>query len=352
MNMYSGTVDRGAETFVHELAQRLSENHDVTLFQQGPKKGYEKYSVVRKYIEIDWSKSRIDNSFWGRFFVLYFHRKIAVFTLKSLRKIWKDKYDIVIPVNGGWQPAFIRIITWLYRGKMVIAGQSGIGWDDRNNIWSFPNYFIAKTSKAKRWAKKANPFLKNITYIPNGVDLGNFNPKGGKLETRLKPPVVLAVGALNKQKRIDLVIKTVSKLKNTSLLVAGEGEQKYIALGKKLLGKRFQQLSVAHKEMPKVYRVAQVFTLVPEGTEAFGIVYVEAMATNLPVVAIDDEQRREIIGDAGLLIEDPENIDKFSKSLRKALSTDWGNKPRIQAKKFDWDDIARKYEQLFEQLIK
>ena len=56
------------------------------------------------------------------------------------------KYDIVIPVDGGWEPAFIRIATWIYGGKMVISGQSGKGWDDRNNLWSFPNVFISISS--------------------------------------------------------------------------------------------------------------------------------------------------------------------------------------------------------------
>ena len=79
--------------------------------------------------------------------------------------------------------------------------------------------------------------------------------------------------------------------------------------------------------------------------EAFGIVYVEAMASGLPVVATDDENRREIIGDAGLFV-DPENIEEYAQTLGKALKTDFGEKPRQQAKKFSWDKIASQYEQI------
>lgn len=73
------------------------------------------------------------------------------------------------------------------------------------------------------------------------------------------------------------------------------------------------------------------------------------MATNLPVVVNDDPIRREIVGDAGILVG-PTDVEEYSLSLRKALGTDWGDKPRKQAEKFDWDKIAVKYEELFENL--
>ena len=235
---------------------------------------------------------------------------------------------------------------------MVIAGQSGIGWDDRNNLWSFPNVFIALSSKALGWAKRANPLVRS-KYIPNGVDLKKFNPSGPKYKTKLKSPLVLCVGALTPSKRIDLTIKAVAKLKDVSLLVAGDGDTKgeLRNLGKKLLGSRFQLVKAPYQKMPEIYRTADVFTLAPEGSEAFGIVYVEAMASNLPVVAVDDEQRKEIIGNAGMFV-DPTDIEKYSKILDATLKKKWGDKPRKQANKFDWNKIAKEYEALFTNLLK
>jgi glycosyltransferase involved in cell wall biosynthesis len=233
---------------------------------------------------------------------------------------------------------------------MVISGQSGMGWDDRNNLWSFPNAFVALSSTAKIWAKRVNPFVKT-KYIPNGVDLQKFTPKGKKYKTKLSKPIVLCVGALVPEKRIDLVIRAVSKLKDTSLLVVGDGpaKQNLQNLGKSLLGERFQLTKLPFEKMPKVYRVAKVFTLVPVYSEAFGIVYLEAMASRLPVVTIDDQQRREIIGPAGILI-DPENINAYAKALERVLKMNWKIKSRKQAEKFSWDKIAEEYETLFYQL--
>jgi len=91
---------------------------------------------------------------------------------------------------------------------------------------------------------------------------------------------------------------------------------------------------------------------VPEASEAFGIVFIEAMATNLPVVTIRDEQRQEIVGDAGILVRNPKNPEKLRKAIDKALKKKWGNEPRKQAEKFGWDEIVRKYEELFLEICK
>jgi glycosyltransferase involved in cell wall biosynthesis len=236
---------------------------------------------------------------------------------------------------------------------MVISGQSGIGWDDRNNLWSFPDSFVALSSYAKKWASRVNPFAR-VEYIPNGVDLIKFSPKGENLKLRLKRPVVLAVGAFTPTKRIDLVIKAVSKLKETSLLVVGgDGELKseLERIGNNLLGERFQLITLPFEKMHQVYRSVDLFTLGSESYYSFEIVFVEAMATNLPVVANDDPIRREIIGNAGIFVN-PKETETYSEALNKALKIDWGEKPRHQAEKFSWEKIAGKYNDLFESLTK
>ncbi len=98
-----------------------------------------------------------------------------------------------------------------------------------------------------------------------------------------------------------------------------------------------------------MYRSADLFTFSTVPWESFGIVLVEAMASGLPVVATDDPIRREIVGDAGLFV-DPIDTDAYAAAIQKALDTDWGNKPRLQAEKFSWDKIAKQYETLFNSL--
>ena len=304
LNKYQNKVFRGVETFVYELSNRLSKNHQV--------------DVISK--------------------INYFN-------------ILKKKYDVIIPTNGRLQAVIVRKIAWLTGAKVVISGQSGIGWDEKLNLLTFPNAFVAPSSMTESWAKKFNPFVK-VVKIPNGVDLEKFTFKGLPLKVSLRKPIVLAVGAFTEQKRLDLVIKAVAKLNDVSLLIVGGGgdlKDELSSLGKEMLGDRFEITSVPFEEMPEVYRAADVFTLPSMSSEAFGNVLVEAMASGLPVVATSDLIRKEIVGDAGILV-DPTNIEEYSLSLRKALDTNWGDKPRKQAEKFSWDVITAKYEKLFEDI--
>ncbi|MEK7536194.1 MAG: glycosyltransferase family 4 protein [Patescibacteria group bacterium] len=299
INRYQFKVNRGAETFVTELAKRFSENHQVDILTK-----------------INFTK----------------------------------KYDLIIPTNGRFQVFTARILTWLTGAKMIVSGQSGIGLDDRLNLYAFPDYFIGLSNYAVNWARKINPFVR-VVKIPNGVSLKDFKQQGDTLLFDLPEPIVLCVSALVNWKRLDLVIKAVSKLKKGSLLLVGKGDQvkNLQKLGDKLLAHRFKIMNFAHRDMPKVYRSADLFVFPTVPWESFGIAMVEAMASGLPVVATDDPIRREIVGDAGLFV-DPTDTNKFANTIEKALNTNWGEKPRKQAEKFSWDKIALEYEELFKNI--
>lgn len=339
VSFYSSLLERGAENWAYEISENLSKSHQIKTYQQKDSN-----------ILVDWNKPYSEGKLKRLFFIDYWSIAIAKFTLNILPVLWKEDFDIYIPVNGGWQARIIRILTWIKGSKMVIVGHSGKGWDDRSNLWVFPDVYIALTGEAKKWAKKANPFIR-IEQIPNGVDLEKFNNKGSKIETKLNTPIILCVGALVKSKRIDLVIKAVSLLKDASLLVVGKGELKteLMNLGQKLLGDRFYLTDYPYQKMPDVYRVADIFSLSSWENEAFPLVYLEAMASGLPVVATNDEIRSEIIGQAGILI-DPQNSEAYAKAIEEALEYNWSNQPREQAKKFSWEKISKKYEEVFSQL--
>ncbi len=300
LNKYQGEVARGAETFVEEVGKRLSKKHQVDIVSN----------------------------------INYF-------------KLLRSKYDIIVPTNGRFQVFITRIISWLSGARMIVSGQSGAGLDDRLNLYAFPDVFVALSSYQRSWAKKINPFVAT-DKIPNGVDLAKFSQKISKRAANSK--AVLAVGAFTKEKRHELTIKAVSKLSGVKLIVLGGGgnqREKIEKLGNELLGReRFQTDSVPFKDIPKFYELADLFVFPTVPWESFGIVLTEAMASGLPVVATDDPIRREIVGNAGILV-DPTDTDAYANALEKALNTKWGDKPRKQAEKFSWDKIAKEYEKLF-----
>lgn len=308
LSRYQHSILRGAETFVFELSQYLSKDHEVIVL----------------------SGENAD----------------------SFKKIIYGKYDLVIAMNGRTQSLKASFGRLLSNYKLVIVGESGIGRDDLWNIVVCrPDAFVAITGKAFRWAKKRS-WGSKVVKIPNGVDLNKFKPVGEKLKTDLPGKVVLSVGALEWYKHHEKTINAVALLDNVSLIIVGKGSLKkqLNELGQQKLKGRFKIIELNYTDIPKIYRSADLFVLPSWDREAFGIVYIEALASNIPVVAPNDENRKEIIGEAGILV-DVYNPEKYAEAIKRALITDWENKPRQQAEKFSWEVIAKEYEKLFKELL-
>ena len=318
LSYYSGINKRGVETFVHELGNRLSDfGNDVIVYQGGEELQDSSYEV-RKLL----NASSIPD--------------------------FDDSVDVVIPMNGRFQALKSSIWCKTKQKKIIIIGQSGLGFDDKFNLFLFPNCFISLTKFQERWAKRVNPLVFHKT-IPNGVDLNKFKIDRHKKINKIKH--VLSVGALEKSKRHELTIEAVSILNNAKLTILGEGEEKntLLQLGEKMMPGRFEIKSIPHSEIYEYFSKSDllVFSSIPQ--ESFGIVIVEALASNLPVVANNDPIRREIIGDAGLFV-DPRDINKFSNIISLALEKDWDEIPNRQSLQYDWKTISSEYNNLIKNI--
>lgn len=309
LSRYQNTVQRGAESFVAELSSRLSKRHEVVIL----------------------SGSDAD----------------------SVKKILSGKYDIVISINGGLQGLKASLGRLFGSYKLIITGQAGIG---RGEIWNLavvcPDIYVVLTDHMNSWAKRF-AWHSNLVKIPNGVDLDKFSTRGEGIKIDLPKPVILSVGALVWYKHHERVIRAMGEIEKGSLLIVGDGSQKNELedLGKKILGERFKIINFNYEDMPKVYRSADLFTLPSWDREAFGIVYLEAMATNLSVVAPRDKPREEIIGEAGILVDVTDPV-KYAEAIQQALGRKWEDRPRKQAEKFNWDKVSLIYEKVFQDLLK
>lgn len=346
LSFYSGVANRGVENFTSEISKRLSKKHKIAIFQAG---SVIQNSEVRTYqVKSLATPPESKGGFLAKIYLDVQSLKILLFTLVALPKLLKTKYDLLIPLNGGWQIVICKFISLITGSKIMISGHAGIGSDDAWNIFFHPDVFVALTSSEATWARSLTTEVQ-IRTIPNGVDLSKFHPKAKAKKLELKEPIVICASALVPYKRIDLTIKAVAKT-NLSLLVLGDGQEHGAldSLGKRLLGSRYLRVAAPYEEMPGYYRAGQVFTLASE-TEAFGISYIEAMACNLPVVTTNDESRQEIVGDAGILTT-PENIETYAKDLLIAAKTNYRNIPYNQALKFSWNKISEQYSRLIKRV--
>ena len=172
------------------------------------------------------------------------------------------------------------------------------------------------------------------------------------MELGLDSPVTIAVGALEPLKRMDLAIRAVAARSTGSLLLAGDGPQRQelLALGQDLLGPaRFQWRTATADEMPALYRSADLLVSASR-SEAFGLVYLEALACGLPVVTQDDAVRREVLADAACYV-DSEDPAAWAAQMEAALAASNPSASRERAMYYDANHSAAQMQEVFEEIL-
>ncbi len=177
---------------------------------------------------------------------------------------------------------------------------------------------LSESQKMLIAAKYTLP-LEAIVVIPNGVAETYFIAK--KTSENIVPHL-LFVGRLTSQKNLSLLIEAISHMRAKVFLdIVGEGE----------LRKNIEALIQKHKlqnvhlhgqkigrELIEFYQSADIFVL-PSLKEGFSLSMLEALAAGLPVVASDLPEMRPILGECGVLIQEPTAIN-YAKALDTLLS--------------------------------
>lgn len=207
-----------------------------------------------------------------------------------------------------------------------------------------------------------------LNVIPNGIDLkklktGNINDSFD--EQYRNKRIFLSVGYLIMRKAHRYVIEALSKLilkyPNIIYLIGGDGpeENNLKKLAKKegleKLIKFFGRLN--HQEVMRLMRSCDIFIL-PSWNEAFGVVYLEAMANGKPVIACRGEGIDGIIKDkeTGILVK-PKDVDSLVKAMDYLLSNldearDIGKRARkLVLKNYSWEKSAEKIIKVYQEVL-
>jgi glycosyltransferase involved in cell wall biosynthesis len=150
--------------------------------------------------------------------------------------------------------------------------------------------------------------------VSNGVDLDVYSPGAAHESLRRRyalpagRPLIVSVGRLSPEKRADVLIEALAAqdVANTVLALAGsgpdEGRLRELA-ARRGVAERVRFLGfIPGTDLPGLYRLADVFAIASEA-ELQSLVTMEAMASGLPVVAVNAGALGELVhaGENGFL---------------------------------------------------
>jgi len=173
-----------------------------------------------------------------------------------------------------------------------------------------------------------------LIVIPNGIDTTKFKPMGSDVLKRdlnlTDEKLIVSVGRIDEQKGFQQLIKIlpdISKKYNVKLIVVGTGPYlrnlKLMAEKSGLLDRVIFTGRVTDEDLPKYYNLADVFVFPTLREESFGIVNIEAMACEKPVITsrIGGIPTAIENGRDGILIE-PGDLDELAKNILYLLDND------------------------------
>ncbi len=241
-------------------------------------------------------------------------------TPRSTWKLTREHFDVL----HAHSPASVGLLAYLTASTKRLP----LIYTYHTSITDYTHYikFIGGTGLIKRaaaWFSKASTDLGDqivvpspkfyrlllqqkvkqpITIIPNGIDLSMFkavkNP--GALRKRLgiaqDAPIMLTVGRIDPEKRLDFIVEAFSlladRVPNAHLVFAGDGSaRKHVeekANSTKVKDRIHFLGMVNRSELPDIFQDADVF-LSASTTEVHPISVIEAIASGLPFVAVKDE---------------------------------------------------------------
>ncbi|MDI6642106.1 MAG: glycogen synthase [Elusimicrobiota bacterium] len=208
----------------------------------------------------------------------------------------------------------------------------------------------------------------NVVVIHNGIDLNKWKPTpiSDSLKKRysIKDDYILFVGRPTPQKGMEYLIDASDLIHQSVQIVfgaVGADTKEYEDRMKEKVKKKKNILWIhellKEEEYVELYSSAKVFVC-PSIYEPFGIINLEAMATQTPVVATKVGGILEVVvpNETGILVEpaNPKQIaDAVNELLRNdALRKKFGTAGRKRVEEFfSWEYIAFQTKKLYESLL-
>jgi len=323
----------GIATYSTSLAKEFSASDDVTVLALGAKEA-RVYDQSRPYRTIRTSSCPLFH-FPGLFFLFPWLLKREQFDVvlhftwltSLLSYFWKNIFPIPYFISVHASEILDDKRTYRRRIKKMLGRWRQKSLECAQGLFPVSHY-TANMLKGMGLSEQ------RIHIIPNGVDIHRFSPT--QEERSGSSPVILTVARLDLHKGHDYVLEALYILAKKGVdftyHIAGCGEEEH-QLGARVrdlgLSKKVKFLGfVTHHALPDLYASADIFVMasreIPgrqDMIEGFGISFLEASASGLPIVAgrsggVPDAVRD---GKTGLLVE-PDDPSAIADALQRLIS--------------------------------
>jgi len=293
--------------------------------------------------------------------------------------IIKDKLDLFISTNQ-MGPLFCRA-----RFMIVIHDLSFVTTKECFTLRDQIIYnFFAKLSLKRATSIFADSTatkndIKNIYHIPDdkikvvylGFDNKTFCLQNesvinlAKIKYNLKNKYIIFVGTLQKRKNIKRLIEAYNILKKSGkidydLVICGKKgwlyEDIFLYVKENNLEENVIFLGfVPDNDIAPLIAGAEMFAL-PSLYEGFGLPLLESMAVGTPTITSNISSLPEVVGSAGLLINDPTSTKEIAEkilllSTDNCLKKDLKFKGLDRSKHFTWEIAGKKYRNIINSLF-
>ena len=204
-----------------------------------------------------------------------------------------------------------------------------------------------------------------INVIPNFIDVKKLDAKEKPCERSLLAPtndkIITHISNFRPLKRIQDVITVFEKISSqvsSRLLMVGEGPEKAEAMAyvnKNGLNEKVLFLGNSN-EIDKILCYSDLF-LLPSEMESFGLVALEAMANEVPVISSNAGGLSEVNkhGVTGFLSEIGDVTSMAENALKLLLDDDklkqFKKQAKEQAQLFDIDVVVNQYEEIYQKAL-
>lgn len=372
---YPPHVYGGAGVVVDELSRALSRRMAVEVRCFGERPPSADSIVVRGYAPWERLSAGADGPRFAT----------ALETLSIALAMARDPVDADVAHAHTWYADMAGVwIRMLYRIPLVVtlhsleplrpwkADQLGSGyllssWIERTAVETADRVIAVSRGMRDDILHHFRVDPDRVVVIHNGIDPERFRRTGARdaLERHgVRPPYVLFVGRITDQKGIFHLLDAAPRLPAGVQVVlcasAPDTPEIEARLRRAVAGHPnvlWINAMVPVDEVVQLYSHAAVFAC-PSVYEPFGLINLEAMACETPVVASAVGGILEVVedGKTGLLVE-PGRPDALATAIRRlldnpAMARDMGRAGRLRVEeRFSWASVAERTEQVYREAI-